>query len=151
MSAYIAIPARSSKGGQKQQQEQQELGGRQTPGSSSSSSTASSYSSSPNTAPLSLQITSSPPMSANPTPQRYRRPSLLSSSISKQEHTVVDVGHPDGPPRLITCVKASQGFDWNQDIFLPSRHDRESSLEARKDPVHEILLTESEIASMFPQ
>lgn len=23
------------------------------------------------------------------------------SSLSKQEHTVVNVGHPDGPPRLV--------------------------------------------------
>ncbi|KAI9773429.1 MAG: hypothetical protein M1840_007645 [Geoglossum simile] len=78
------------------------------------------------------------------------------SSISKQEHTVIDVGHPDGPPRLITCVKASQGFDWNQavgllEIFLPSRSDQDSPLETKRDPVHEILLTDSEIKSMFPQ
>lgn len=39
----------------------------------------------------------------------------------------------------------------SQDIFLPSHSDHESSLENKKDPVHEILLTDSEIASMFPQ
>jgi len=65
---------------------------------------------------------------------------------------VINVGHPDGPPRLITCVKASQGFDWNQDIFLPSYADYESSsLERRRDPVHEIVLTDAEIESLFPQ
>ncbi|KAI9787754.1 MAG: hypothetical protein M1839_000286 [Geoglossum umbratile] len=155
MSAYIAIPARGSKGGQ------QELGGRQASGSSSSSSSsmASSYSSSLNRASLSPQMPS-PPTPASSTTHHYHRQSLLSPSISKQEHTVIDVGHPDGPPRLITCVKASQGFDWNQgrakpvgllEIFLPSRSDPDSPLETRKDPVHEILLTDSEIESMFPQ
>ncbi|KAH7058980.1 hypothetical protein B0J12DRAFT_379692 [Macrophomina phaseolina] len=79
-----------------------------------------------------------------------RRPSLLSTSISKSEHTVINVGHPDAP-RLITCVKASQGFDWNQDIFLPSYADYESTeLERRQDPVQDIILTDEEIASMFP-
>ncbi|KAI9872472.1 MAG: hypothetical protein M1830_001490, partial [Pleopsidium flavum] len=73
------------------------------------------------------------------------------SSLSKQEHTVVNVGHPDGPPRLITCVKASQGFDWNQDIFLPSYADRDSSeLERKKDPVHDIILTDEEANNVFP-
>ncbi|KAI9680730.1 MAG: hypothetical protein M1817_004170 [Caeruleum heppii] len=81
-----------------------------------------------------------------------RRPSLLGASISMQEHTVINVGHPDGPPRLITCVKASQGFDWNQDIFLPSYADHDSAdLERKQDPVHEIVLTEDEIRELFPQ
>jgi len=26
------------------------------------------------------------------------------SSLSKQEHTVVNVGHPDGPPRLVRAA-----------------------------------------------
>ncbi|OMP81560.1 hypothetical protein BK809_0002553 [Diplodia seriata] len=79
-----------------------------------------------------------------------RRQSLLSSSISKSEHTVINVGHPDAP-RLITCVRSSQGFDWNQDIFLPSYADYESSeLERRQDPVQDIVLTDEEVASMFP-
>ncbi|KAL1646419.1 hypothetical protein SLS58_003379 [Diplodia intermedia] len=72
------------------------------------------------------------------------------SSISKSEHTVINVGHPDAP-RLITCVRSSQGFDWNQDIFLPSYADYESSeLERRQDPVQDIVLTDEEVASMFP-
>ncbi|KAK8211674.1 hypothetical protein BKA81DRAFT_299642 [Phyllosticta paracitricarpa] len=85
------------------------------------------------------------------------------SSISKSEHIVVNVGHPDAP-RLITCVKASQGFDWNQgkqvltaapallDIFLPSYADYDTSdIDRRPDPVDEITLTDEEIADMFPQ
>ncbi|KAK8183432.1 uncharacterized protein BKA78DRAFT_258010, partial [Phyllosticta capitalensis] len=75
----------------------------------------------------------------------------LGSSISKSEHIVVNVGHPDAP-RLITCVKASQGFDWNQDIFLPSYADYDTSdIDRRPDPVDEITLTDEEIADMFPQ
>ncbi|RDI77376.1 hypothetical protein Vi05172_g12588 [Venturia inaequalis] len=80
-----------------------------------------------------------------------RRLSLLSSSLAKAEHTVVNVGSPDAP-RLITCVKASQGFDWNQDIFLPSylEHDSED-LEHRQQPVQEIILTDEEAAALLPQ
>lgn len=75
----------------------------------------------------------------------------MSSSISKTEHIVINVGNSDSP-RLITCVKASQGFDWNQDIFLPSYTDRDSGdLERKQDPVEDIILTDEEIASMFPQ
>ena len=69
------------------------------------------------------------------------------SAFASQEHTVINVGHPDGPPRLvslflmspsncflqnskkferklgksdscaniqISCVRAAQGFEWNQ-------------------------------------
>jgi hypothetical protein len=42
-----------------------------------------------------------------------RRESLMSAAFSAQEHTVINVGEEECP-RLITCVKASQGFDWNQ-------------------------------------
>ena len=69
----------------------------------------------------------------------------------------------------ITCVKASQGFDWNQgmsyyrviveattnkelDIFLPSYLDHDSSdLEHRPDPVQEIVLTDEEAAAILPK
>jgi hypothetical protein len=37
----------------------------------------------------------------------------MSAAFSAQEHTVINVGEEECP-RLITCVKASQGFDWNQ-------------------------------------
>jgi hypothetical protein len=52
----------------------------------------------------------------------------------------------------ITCVKSSQGFEWNHDIFLPSYTDHQSSrdLEHKQDPVTDIHLTEEEIASMLP-
>jgi hypothetical protein len=46
-----------------------------------------------------------------------RRESLMSATFSKQEHTVINVGEEESP-RLITCVKASQGFDWNQGTLL---------------------------------
>lgn len=37
------------------------------------------------------------------------------------------------------------------DIFLPSYADYESSeLERRQDPVQDIILTDEEVASMFP-
>jgi len=55
----------------------------------------------------------------------------------------------------ITCVKASQGFDWNQDIFLPSYagggHDYTAELEQRRDPVQDIFVTDEEAESMFPR
>ena len=40
----------------------------------------------------------------------------MSATFSKQEHTVINVGEEECP-RLITCVKASQGFDWNQGML----------------------------------
>ncbi|KAM0704312.1 hypothetical protein Q7P35_008545 [Cladosporium inversicolor] len=79
-----------------------------------------------------------------------RRASLLGSSLSKSEHTVVDLGH-GGTPRLVSCVKRGQGFDWNQELFLPSYVDYDSQdLECKQDPVQDIVLTEEEIAAMFP-
>ncbi|MCJ1362303.1 hypothetical protein MMC16_001406 [Acarospora aff. strigata] len=128
------------------------------------SSSSSSYTSPFSRTPQTMSSPSTPVDAKSSRPMYDRRPSLLSSSLSKQEHTVVNVGHPDGPPRLITCVKASQGFDWNQGmfnlfqlrtyflhIFLPSYADRDSSeLERRKDPVHDIILTEEEANSVFP-
>ena len=99
-------------------------------------------------------------------------PSLCTtgSSLSKSEHTVVDLGH-GGTPRLVSCVKRGQGFDWNQgndlllstchstfpltlvkELFLPSYVDYDSQdLERKQDPVQDIVLTEEEIAAMFPQ
>ncbi|KAK3060588.1 hypothetical protein LTS18_011024 [Coniosporium uncinatum] len=83
--------------------------------------------------------------------QHYRRPSLLSSSISKSEHTVINIGGPDAP-KLITCVKASQGYEWNTELFLPSYADRghSSELERKQDPVVDIFLTDEEAAAMLP-
>lgn len=55
------------------------------------------------------------------------------SSFSKQEHTVINIGDPDGVPRLvsieeasqlaqpnfrqITCVRSSQGYEWNPGLL----------------------------------
>jgi len=103
-------------------------------------------------------------------------PRAAGSSLSKSEHTVVDLGH-GGTPRLVSCVKRGQGFDWNQgnspatarnvlctcnrsvslttcrkELFLPSYVDYDSQdLERKQDPVQDIVLTEEEIAAMFPQ
>ncbi|KAF4549042.1 Hypothetical protein D9617_24g017560 [Elsinoe fawcettii] len=81
-----------------------------------------------------------------------RRPSLLGTSLSHSEYTVINVAGPDGPPRLVTCVKSSQGFDWNQDIFLPSYIDYDSSdLERKPDPVEDIILTDEEAQALLPK
>ncbi|KAF1816148.1 hypothetical protein P152DRAFT_111857 [Eremomyces bilateralis CBS 781.70] len=127
------------------------------PGASSSSGSSSDFS-------LSSSAGGSPYRGSH-----QRTPSFLSAAFSKAEHTVVNVGHPDAP-RLITCVKASQGFDWNQgpphstplatttltrpptvDIFLPSYAERDSTeLEHKQDPVTDIILTDEEAASYLP-
>lgn len=114
------------------------------------SSSSSSYSSSPRTPQQPQQST---PSSSSRTKYGHdRRPSLLSSSLSKQEHTVINIGDPDGVPRLITCVRSSQGYEWNPEIFLPSYVECDfESLERKRDPVHEIRLSDEEIKQMFPQ
>jgi hypothetical protein len=127
MSSFITIPKSSSPA---------------TPRAFASSS-SSSYSSSPVSSPA-----SSPPRGAL---LNGRRPSLLSSAISKQESTVINIGEPDGPPRLITYLSSSQGFAWNPEIFLPSYIDCDYvPLENRRDPVHEIRLSDEELKEMLP-
>ncbi|KAI9754078.1 MAG: phosphatidylinositol N-acetylglucosaminyltransferase subunit gpi1 [Chaenotheca gracillima] len=80
-----------------------------------------------------------------------RRPSSLSDSLLKQEHTVVKVKRRDGKHRLITCVKSSQGFDWNTDMFLPHYvDDDESELKNREDPVDDIHVTDEDGERYFP-
>ncbi|ELR03803.1 hypothetical protein VC83_04743 [Pseudogymnoascus destructans] len=115
----------------------------------SSSSSSSCYSTSPQTP----QRKGKSPMS---TPSKSsghnRRPSMLSSSFSQQEHTVINIGDPDGTPRLITCVRYSQGYEWNPEIFLPSYMECDfESIERKRDPVHEINLSDEEMKNMFPQ
>jgi hypothetical protein len=39
--------------------------------------------------------------------------SCLAPTFSSAEYTVINVGEEEAP-RLISCVKRSQGFDWNQ-------------------------------------
>ncbi|KAK4953432.1 hypothetical protein LTR66_013675 [Elasticomyces elasticus] len=52
----------------------------------------------------------------------------------------------------ITCVKSSQGFEWNQELFLPSYIEYDAaSLELKQDPIEDITLTEEEVAAMLPQ
>ncbi|KAL9531391.1 hypothetical protein SMMN14_05010 [Sphaerulina musiva] len=115
----------------------------------SSSFSASSSSASSSAAPTATAAltSSSPPISP-------RRPSLMGSSLSKSEYTVINLSHhEDGPPRLVTCVKSSQGFDWNQELFLPSyanEYGESSDLEHRPDPVEEIVLTDEEAAAILP-
>ncbi|KAF7876365.1 hypothetical protein EAF04_001458 [Stromatinia cepivora] len=114
-----------------------------------SPSSSSSYSSSPTKSQRSPSSTTSSPNT------RYghdRRRSLLSTALAKEEHTTINIGDPDGTPRLITCVRSSQGFDWNPEIFLPSYMESDfESLERKRDPVHEIRLSDEEIKQMFPQ
>ncbi|PQE14377.1 hypothetical protein CJF30_00006963 [Rutstroemia sp. NJR-2017a BBW] len=141
MSSSITIPTRSA-----------------SKAAATSSSSSSSYSSSP---PTPQQSPSSASSSPNTRYGHDRKRSFLSSSLSKQEHTVINIGDPDGTPRLITCVRSSQGFDWNPDnlrrltvkeIFLPSYIECEfESLERKRDPVHEIRLSDEEMKQMFPQ
>ncbi|TAQ87610.1 hypothetical protein B7494_g4073 [Chlorociboria aeruginascens] len=152
MSSSITIPSRPAYGESSQP--------------AASSSSTSSYSSSPHTP----QSTQSSPASPNTRYGHDRRRSLLSSSLSKQEHTVINIGDPDGTPRLvglsivswderrlliflqITCVKSSQGFDWNPEIFLPSYIENDfESLERKRDPIHEILLSDEESKELLPQ
>lgn len=65
---------------------------------------------------------------------------------------MINLGSGDGPPRLVTCVKSSQGFDWNQELFLPSYTDYDShDLEHKPDPVQDIILTDEEAAAILPQ
>ncbi|KAF1949303.1 hypothetical protein CC80DRAFT_497617 [Byssothecium circinans] len=81
---------------------------------------------------------------------RARKASAMSASLTKAEHTVLDVGNPESP-QLITCVKASQGFDWNQEIFLPSYANvNYNDLERKQDPIQDIFVTDEEVAGMFP-
>ncbi|KAG7406190.1 hypothetical protein Forpe1208_v014419 [Fusarium oxysporum f. sp. rapae] len=98
----------------------------------------------------------SPPCSSPPAGKdkalHTHRPCLLSSSLSKQECIVINIGEPNGPPRLICYVSSSQGFAWNPEIFLPSHNDCDYvPLENRLDPVDEIFLTDEESKNMLPQ
>ncbi|KAI1489929.1 hypothetical protein F4809DRAFT_508935 [Biscogniauxia mediterranea] len=136
MSSTIAIPAtRSSTAAYEQ-----------SPKDANSSS--SSYSSSPQTPEPNKSPSRSSPKSSM---THQRRPSLLSSAFCKDECTVINIGDPDGPPRLISYLASSQGFAWNPEIFLPSYVDCDyTPLENRREPVHEIRLSDEEIKRMLP-
>lgn len=52
----------------------------------------------------------------------------------------------------VTYLSSGQGFVWNPEIFLPSFGDYDYvPLEQRRDPVHEIHLSDEEIKKMMPQ
>ncbi|KAJ2967768.1 hypothetical protein NUW58_g10371 [Xylaria curta] len=128
-------------------------------------SSASSFSSSPQTPTSTNSETPHKPKTIH-----HRRPSLLSayhvpytprwlstqaqakrSAFSKEECTHVNVGDPDGPPRLISYLASSQGFAWNPEMFLPSYLDLDyEPLENRREPVHEIRLSDEESKKMLP-
>ncbi|KAK6210831.1 hypothetical protein LQW54_005879 [Pestalotiopsis sp. IQ-011] len=122
--------------------------------SASSSSSSPSYSMSVQTTPELAKATPSYPTSQSGARSylHQRRPSLLSTSFCKEEYTVVNIGDPEGPPRLISYLSSSQGFAWNPEIFLPSYLDIDDvCLEIQRDPVHEIRLSDEEIKKMLPQ
>ncbi|OAA64685.1 hypothetical protein SPI_03332 [Niveomyces insectorum RCEF 264] len=95
-----------------------------SPSSASTASSASSASSSantpsrllPNKQALSQSAPSEPTMRQQQKMGHNRRPSLLSSAISQQEAHVINIGEPDGPPRLISYLTSSQGFTWNPGV-----------------------------------
>lgn len=77
---------------------------------------------------------------------------VLIQSLSCDGELLSFVGTIADKMPQVSCVKRGQGFDWNQELFLPSYADYESQdLEHRQDPVEEIIVTEEEIALMFPQ
>ncbi|RYP80995.1 hypothetical protein DL769_002175 [Monosporascus sp. CRB-8-3] len=119
----------------------------QSPKDTSCSSSA--YSSSPQSPE---PTKSSPSQSAHKEKMTHqRRPSLLSSAFAKDESTVINIGDPDGPPRLISYLSSSQGFTWNPELFLPSYVDCDYvPLENRREPVHEIRLSDEEVKNMLP-
>ncbi|KAL2258289.1 hypothetical protein VTK26DRAFT_8447 [Humicola hyalothermophila] len=122
------------------------------PAGAESASSPSSYSSSPSTPGPSPKSPSR--ATQNQKRLHVRRPSLLSSAFTKQECTTIKIGgdDPEGPIRLVTYLASGQGFVWNPEIFLPSYGDYDYvPLEQRRDPVHEIHLTDEEIKKILPQ
>ncbi|SMR56411.1 unnamed protein product [Zymoseptoria tritici ST99CH_1A5] len=153
MSSSIAIPPR--------RQQPHSVPSSSSPNSASPSSFASAMSSTSMSPPRWKgkqratepgSFSSSPLSSSAASSLSARRPSLMGSSLAKSEYTVINLGHEGGAPRLVTCVKSSQGFDWNQELFLPSYADYDSNdLEHRPDPIEEIVLTDEEAAAMMPR
>jgi hypothetical protein len=89
-------------------------------------------------------------------------PSMLSSSSYKSINLNAHHNDPDEPPRLITYTKYSQGFTWNDELFLPSymlgrygergrkkQYDGDLGDEDRC-PVAEIFVTDEEAEAMMP-
>lgn len=103
-------------------------------------------------------------------------PSMLSSSSYKSINLNSGMSSGDEPARIITYTKHSQGFTWNDELFLPSylvgRHYRGSKARRRwgydededmdddndmpfdeetdRCPVADIFVTDEETAAMLP-
>ncbi|RMZ84180.1 hypothetical protein DV738_g593, partial [Chaetothyriales sp. CBS 135597] len=89
-------------------------------------------------------------------------PSMLASSSYKSINLNAHNADPDEPPRLITYTKHSQGFIWNDELFLPSyllgrfggrkkQYDADFGYEDDDDEacqVAEIFVTDEEVAAM---
>jgi hypothetical protein len=97
------------------------------------------------------------------------------SAFTHQECTTIKIGDdPEGPIRLVsfsseaticrgvkssltlplqvTYLSSAQGFVWNPEIFVPSYCDHDYvPLEQRRDPVHEIHLSDDDIKKIIPQ
>ena len=98
--------------------------------------------------------------------------SMLSASSYKSVNLNAHRDDPDEPPRLITYTKHSQGFTWNDELFLPSyligrggrrrrkrygydddEDDDEDGWggdEGEQCPVTEIFVTDEEVKAMMP-
>lgn len=104
--------------------------------------------------PLS-QLSQSVPVSTPTRKQQQmhrRRPSLLSPAILHQEAHVINIGDPDGAPRLISYLSSSQGFIWNPEIFVPSYVDYDyTPIEHCREPIIEIFLSDEDIQKIYPQ
>lgn len=96
-----------------------------------------------------------------PPPFRSAPPTLThpaaGPSLQAQTHTTIDLASAHGgPPRLITCVRHSQGFDWNPDIFLPAYAARRlggggtDEREPERVEVEEVWVSDAEAEGMFP-
>ncbi|RMZ89773.1 hypothetical protein DV736_g2980, partial [Chaetothyriales sp. CBS 134916] len=89
-------------------------------------------------------------------------PSMLASSSYKSINLNAHNDDPDEPPRLITYTKHSQGFIWNDELFLPSyllgrfgrrkkQYDSDFGYDDDDDEacqVTEIFVTDEEVATM---
>jgi hypothetical protein len=85
-------------------------------------------------------------------------PSMLSSHTYKSIN--LNGPDPDEPPRLITFTKAGQGFNWNEELFLPSymisryarsrRKQYDGDLGEDDVEVAEIFVTDEEATRMMP-
>lgn len=109
-------------------------------------------------------------------PQQLWSPSLSPSMLASSSYKSVNLNShadPDTPPRLICYTKSSQGFTWNDELFLPSyligrryrgsknrrwgqndddmdEDDVPFDEEIDRCPVMDIFVTDEEAARMLP-